>query len=70
MTTGGYGYSLDTKSGTNAANDSKSAVGGGSKTVYFGGASPGLFSSAGPVPQWVWVAVAVGAAVWVIKRKF
>lgn len=59
-------YSLDTESTSTAANDTRTAIGGGAKTIYFGDANSGLFSG---VPQWVWIAAAVGAAVWLIKRK-
>lgn len=60
-----YGYSLDTKSGTSAANDSRSAFDSSGWNVNFGQGSV----SSGGVPQWVWIAAAVGAAVWIIKRK-
>lgn len=59
-------YSLDTNSTSTAANDTRNAVGGGTKNIYFGDASSGIFAG---VPQWVWIAAAVGAAVWLIKRK-
>lgn len=59
-------YSLDTNSTSTAANDTRIAVGGGTKNIYFGDANSGI----GPVPQWVWIAAAVGAAVWLIKTKF
>lgn len=60
------GYSLNTKSGGTASNDSKSAFDSSGWNINFG---QGTFAAGGAVPQWVWIAAAVGAAVWIIKRK-
>lgn len=61
-----YGYSLDTKSGTAAANDARSAFDSSGWNVNFG---QGTFSSGAAVPQWIWFAAAAGAALWLLKRK-
>lgn len=64
----GMGYSLDTKSGTSAAATSNTGVDNSGWNVNFG--SGRQSSVAGQaVPSWVYAAAAVGAVLWMLKRK-
>lgn len=63
----GMGYSLETKSGTSAAADSRSAFDSSGWNINFGSGKVSSVAG-GAIPEWVWYAAAIGAVVWLARR--
>lgn len=63
----GMGYSLETHSGTSAAATTNAASNNSGFAVNFGGQQSATSGAA--IPPWVYVAAAIGAALWLYKRK-
>jgi hypothetical protein len=64
----GMGYSLETHSGTSAAADSRSAFDSSGWSINFGSGKVSSVTG-GAIPQWVWIAGAIGAVVWLQRKR-